>query len=502
MTSPLTIFAIYTSENKEVLQQILRRLKPLEEANKLSIWDDNPILMGQPWKPKNESQLEQTDIFLLLLSNSFMHSEFVQQLEFKMVIDRYKAGDSNVIPVILEECPWNVDFEADEYTFNFKELNVLPENGKAIKNWESSKKAYKNVAASIKAAIGSLVGDDALDEGKKESESKILPRKAEEQTAIHFAEEKETKLEKINAEDIESKKIAEENKLQRELEAKKRLEKEKRLKEDSEAKIREEKERKLREAAAKKAEEQKEIERQALIKKQNEEKKIKAEAEAKRLAARESKLAEENRRKIADKTNKEIEEIEQEIGFGLNRRLIIGIAVAFLTILGIWWFSNSSDEPSTIISDTETREVEEPVVLEKTEKTPIEKEEPINELTLGEFYQGGMIFSIDSENKNGKIVQIEDAGPMTWKNAMQIHEQLGEGWRVPTLEELKVVRKTVGQGATNQAEFSNGLYWSATDYDQYQARLLRFRDGNTSYHYNKEAEHRQYRVRAIRNFSR
>jgi hypothetical protein len=58
--------------------------------------------------------------------------------------------------------------------------------------------------------------------------------------------------------------------------------------------------------------------------------------------------------------------------------------------------------------------------------------------------------------------------------------------------------RTIGQGATNSGEFADALYWSATDYDEYQARLIRFSDGNTSYHYNKNAEHRKFKVRAIR----
>ena len=112
-----------------------------------------------------------------------------------------------------------------------------------------------------------------------------------------------------------------------------------------------------------------------------------------------------------------------------------------------------------------------------------------------------MVFAVDADSKNGMIVKLEDAGPMTWNNAMQIHERLGEGWRLPTLDELVLLQKTVGQGAANRAGFSNGLYWSATDFDPYQARLLRFRDANKSYHYNKVAEHRKYKVRAIRDFT-
>ncbi|WKX76377.1 hypothetical protein [Zobellia laminariae] len=66
------------------------------------------------------------------------------------------------------------------------------------------------------------------------------------------------------------------------------------------------------------------------------------------------------------------------------------------------------------------------------------------ELSVGDAYNGGIIFTIDPSNKIGKIAYIEDKGPMTWKNAMSIHEQLGEGWRLPELDELRGLYKTIG----------------------------------------------------------
>ena len=64
------------------------------------------------------------------------------------------------------------------------------------------------------------------------------------------------------------------------------------------------------------------------------------------------------------------------------------------------------------------------------------------------------------------------------------------------------MRQTIGQGASNSGQFAQELYWSATLYDDYQAQLLRFSDGNASYHYNMENEERSFMVRAVRDFSR
>jgi len=63
------------------------------------------------------------------------------------------------------------------------------------------------------------------------------------------------------------------------------------------------------------------------------------------------------------------------------------------------------------------------------------------------------------------------------------------------------MHKTIGNGAKNEGEFAdNKLYWSATEYDEFQARLMRSSDGNTTFHYNNRADYRQFRVRAIKDF--
>ena len=140
-------------------------------------------------------------------------------------------------------------------------------------------------------------------------------------------------------------------------------------------------------------------------------------------------------------------------------------------------------------------------IVTETTIDAAEQGESFSKLAIGDTYGGGIIFIIDQSGKTGKIAYSKDAGPMSWGKAMNIHEQLGEGWRLPTLDELGAMYRTIGQGATNNSgQFADKLYWSATAYDTNQARLLRFSDGNTSYHYNKKVAHRKFQVRAVRDF--
>ena len=463
MGRKVNIYVIYTWEDNDVMLQLSRHLKTLEEAFGLTVWHDNPIFSGQQWKPQNESRFNQADIFLLLVSDAFMHSEFIKQLEFKMVIDRYKAGESTVLPFLLNECPWDIDFNSEDYNFNLNELHVFPEGRKPLSDWNSPDQAYNQIAAHIKKIVNPTSEDPAKEESNIPLEEKATNTEIEAQVAINFSEE-EAKAKRN---------VEEEKKIRKEAEAmaNRKATEEKRLKEDAEAKRSAEEENRLRE-----------------------EKKAKREVEAAQQA------------RIAAEANQKVRETPQKENTAKKKRILVGLLVVILVTAAIWTFSRfnntNSKKESTPIIATDTIAVKDSVTSEKPVIDPPKKEAPVSKLAIGDTYNGGIVFVVDPSGKTGKIAHIDDAGPMTWVDAIKIHEELGEEWRLPSFDELRTMYKTIGQGATNSGEFADKLYWSATAYDEYQARLISFRKGNTSYHYNKNAEHRKFRVRAIRDFSR
>ena len=184
--------------------------------------------------------------------------------------------------------------------------------------------------------------------------------------------------------------------------------------------------------------------------------------------------------------------------------LTVSLAVVLVSV-AIWAFSvfnTGSEKPVSTLPKIKTADIKDSIALGKTSIDSLKQVAPLAKLVVGDLYDGGIIFVINDSNNTGKIAHLEDAGPMPWQNAAKIHEQLGEGWRLPTFDELRIMYQTLGQGGTNSGEFADELYWSATSYDNNQARLIRFRDGNTSYHYNKNVAHRKFKVRAIRDFRR
>ncbi|MEP3210224.1 MAG: TIR domain-containing protein [Maribacter sp.] len=494
MAAQLTIFTIYTSEDKEILLHLLNHLKPFEKEFDVSFWHDDAIHSGQFWKPQIESRLHEADIFLLLVSNTFMYSEFVKQLEFKMVIDRYKEGKATVIPVLIDYCQWEIEFQSDDYDFSLNELQVLPEDAKPIKTWDSPNQAYANIAVNIKGVIKSLLGETTQEESEIQEAAQQTIDSAEEQIALSFNEEEEENEEALRLqEEIKAKKIAEEQRRLKEEAAKTKAEEEKKLQEAQETQRRQEEEKRLREAA----------ERQSSSEQQR---RLGEEAQTKSVI--DPVNQDEKKGKEQPVIIKVKERVEKAWNGYASKNVKRILAALLLVALATWAIRSCSktnrapDKPTDTTPIADTILGKDATAKEELDIDLTEKEEVLIELAVGDTYEDGYVFEIAADGKTGKIAHIDDVGPMTWKNAMSIHDQLGSGWRLPTFDELLLMQKTIGQGASNKGEFSDGLYWSATDFDEYQARLLRFRDANRSYHYNKEAEHRKFRVRAIRDFRR
>ena len=123
-------------------------------------------------------------------------------------------------------------------------------------------------------------------------------------------------------------------------------------------------------------------------------------------------------------------------------------------------------------------------------------------LSIGDTFDGGIIFKVNDSGTSGMIAYSEDLGPMPWPKANTIDTEIGEGWRLPTIEELSAMYENIGPGGENSGRFSDELYWSATPFDASQARMVRFSDGNTTFHFNNSAEYRKFLVRPVRDFEK
>ena len=94
----------------------------------------------------------------------------------------------------------------------------------------------------------------------------------------------------------------------------------------------------------------------------------------------------------------------------------------------------------------------------------------------------------------GKLeIMTKDLGKMSWDDAKNSCAELGNGWRLPTKEELIFLY----ENKEKIGGFDNSYYWCSKEYDFITAVYFNF-DNNDSGS-GKYGKHAKFFVRAVRN---
>jgi photosystem II stability/assembly factor-like uncharacterized protein len=75
--------------------------------HKVAFWFDKELKPGDEFKRHIESQIDQSQIALLIVSQSFLNSEFIENREMPRIAERAQQGKMIVVPVLVEPCDWS-----------------------------------------------------------------------------------------------------------------------------------------------------------------------------------------------------------------------------------------------------------------------------------------------------------------------------------------------------------------------------------------------------------
>jgi len=110
------IFVSYAREDRRWLDPDYRfSLIPflIESLRRLNVafWFDKELKPGDEFRQFIESEIDQSQIALLIVSQSFLNSEFIENREMPRIAERARLGKTIVVPVLVEPCDWS------EYSF-------------------------------------------------------------------------------------------------------------------------------------------------------------------------------------------------------------------------------------------------------------------------------------------------------------------------------------------------------------------------------------------------
>lgn len=102
----LNIFISYAHEDdKKWIDLLKKHLKVLNRLNdKIDYWDDTRIHTGDKWKEEIEKSLDKSAVAILLVSTSFLASDFIQNKELPKLLKKAETDGTKIFSVILEPC--------------------------------------------------------------------------------------------------------------------------------------------------------------------------------------------------------------------------------------------------------------------------------------------------------------------------------------------------------------------------------------------------------------
>ncbi len=142
----IEVFVAFSTKDDEHRETLLNHLSPLKREGKVSIWHCRKIDAGEEWESEINQHINSAGLILLLISADFFASNYCYEKEMTRALERHRAGDAKVIPIILRDCDWQHSPLAT--------LQALPTDGKPIISWTNWDDGYADVARGIRAAIG------------------------------------------------------------------------------------------------------------------------------------------------------------------------------------------------------------------------------------------------------------------------------------------------------------------------------------------------------------
>lgn len=119
--NPLKVFISYSHKDEEWKKLLLENLKILIDKKIIDCWHDDDIYGGENFSEKIFEAINDSKIAILLVSQKFLGSDFIQKEEVPRILKREKLGYIHIYPIMIKYCSWQ--------KFDWlKKFNIKPKN--------------------------------------------------------------------------------------------------------------------------------------------------------------------------------------------------------------------------------------------------------------------------------------------------------------------------------------------------------------------------------------
>ncbi|HEX3151458.1 MAG TPA: COR domain-containing protein [Gemmataceae bacterium] len=147
-----TVFICYSRSNVSQRKRLESELKILMNEGLLAAqWHDRMIDPGDKWDDAIQNELAKTDVVIVLVSVAALSTDYITNREIPKALERRDAGETKVIPVILEKCRW-------EGTA-LEPINALPEKAKPLTDWNPRSDGWYTIANGLAKVFRKLMAN-------------------------------------------------------------------------------------------------------------------------------------------------------------------------------------------------------------------------------------------------------------------------------------------------------------------------------------------------------
>ncbi len=145
-----TIFISYSHKDKSWLSKLRPFLSSLEEQGLINFWDDDQLQAGEPWEPQISRILDSADAGLLLVSQDFLMSKFINETELPKLLKSAQEKGKKIFWLQLSP---SMVFETHADITKYQSL--LKDPKKSLEEYDKTKQ--KKIFVQVSKTISEVV---------------------------------------------------------------------------------------------------------------------------------------------------------------------------------------------------------------------------------------------------------------------------------------------------------------------------------------------------------
>ncbi|MBD3386007.1 TIR domain-containing protein [candidate division KSB1 bacterium] len=102
------VFISYSHKDEAWKDKLLLQLQVPVKNDMLEVWHDREIDAGEDWQDRIYSAIDRAKVSILLITASFLTSEFIIEEEVPRLLTRKENDNLTIIPIILEPSPYDL----------------------------------------------------------------------------------------------------------------------------------------------------------------------------------------------------------------------------------------------------------------------------------------------------------------------------------------------------------------------------------------------------------